>query len=75
MLAKHTEERALVFGRTKHGCEKLMKDLVKAGFKAASIHGNKSQGQRDRAIESFKKARSPCLWLPMWPRAVWIFLT
>ncbi|EEB85126.1 DEAD/DEAH box helicase [Roseobacter sp. GAI101] len=55
LLAKHTEERALVFGRTKHGCEKLMKDLVKSGFKAASIHGNKSQGQRDRAIESFKK--------------------
>jgi len=55
LLGKHTEERALVFGRTKHGCEKLMKDLVKAGFKAASIHGNKSQGQRDRAIESFKK--------------------
>ena len=32
-----------------------MKDLVKTGFKAASIHGNKSQGQRDRAIEAFKK--------------------
>lgn len=55
LLAKHKGERALVFGRTKHGCEKLMKDLVKAGFDAASIHGNKSQGQRDRAIEAFKK--------------------
>ena len=55
LLEKHKDERALVFGRTKHGCEKLMKDLVKAGFDAASIHGNKSQGQRDRAIESFKK--------------------
>ncbi len=54
LLDKHRDERALVFGRTKHGCEKLMKDLVKAGFKAASIHGNKSQGQRDRAIEAFK---------------------
>ncbi len=54
LLAKHKDERALVFGRTKHGCEKLMKDLVKAGFDAASIHGNKSQGQRDRAIEAFK---------------------
>ena len=32
-----------------------MKDLVKAGFDAASIHGNKSQGQRDRAIDAFKK--------------------
>ncbi len=55
LLSKHTDERALVFGRTKHGCEKLMKDLVKGGFKAASIHGNKSQGQRDRAIDGFKK--------------------
>ncbi|MDF1726644.1 MAG: DEAD/DEAH box helicase [Sulfitobacter sp.] len=54
LLEKHKGERALVFGRTKHGCEKLMKVLVKAGFDAASIHGNKSQGQRDRAIAGFK---------------------
>lgn len=54
LLSKHKDERALVFGRTKHGSEKLMKTLVKAGFDAASIHGNKSQGQRDRAIAGFK---------------------
>ncbi|MEO9653073.1 MAG: DEAD/DEAH box helicase [Roseobacter sp.] len=54
LLGKHREERALVFGRTKHGSEKLMKSLVKAGFAASSIHGNKSQGQRDRAIAAFK---------------------
>ncbi|MCV3271908.1 DEAD/DEAH box helicase [Roseobacter sinensis] len=54
MLAGHREERALVFGRTKHGSEKLMKTLVKAGYAAASIHGNKSQGQRDRALAAFK---------------------
>lgn len=54
LLTKHKGERALVFGRTKHGAEKLMKTLVKAGFDAASIHGNKSQGQRDRAIAGFK---------------------
>ena len=54
MLDKHREERALVFGRTKHGSEKLMKSLVKAGYAAGSIHGNKSQGQRDRAIAAFK---------------------
>ena len=54
LLGKHRGERALVFGRTKHGSEKLMKTLVKAGFDAASIHGNKSQGQRDRAIAGFK---------------------
>jgi ATP-dependent RNA helicase RhlE len=54
LLDKHREERAIVFGRTKHGSEKLMKTLDKAGFAAGSIHGNKSQGQRDRAIAAFK---------------------
>ncbi|MEM9576205.1 MAG: DEAD/DEAH box helicase [Pseudomonadota bacterium] len=54
MLDKHREERALVFGRTKHGSERLMKALVAAGYAAGSIHGNKSQGQRDRAIAAFK---------------------
>ena len=53
LLSKHRGERALVFGRTKHGSERLMKKLVSAGFDAASIHGNKSQGQRDRAIKAF----------------------
>ncbi|GAA6202202.1 DEAD/DEAH box helicase [Aquicoccus sp. SU-CL01552] len=54
LLDTHRDERALVFGRTKHGSEKLMKSLEKAGFSTASIHGNKSQGQRDRAIAAFK---------------------
>jgi ATP-dependent RNA helicase RhlE len=54
LLGAHRGERALVFARTKHGAERLMKALVKAGFDAASIHGNKSQGQRDRAIAGFK---------------------
>ncbi|MGR3660438.1 MAG: DEAD/DEAH box helicase [Paracoccaceae bacterium] len=55
MLKKHPEELALVFGRTKHGCEKLKKKLESVGINAGSIHGNKSQGQRDRAITAFKK--------------------
>ena len=54
MLGRDPGARSLVFARTKHGAEKLMKDLVKAGFDAASIHGNKSQGQRDRAIAGFR---------------------
>jgi ATP-dependent RNA helicase RhlE len=54
LLGKHTDERALVFGRTKYGMEKLMKVLDKAGFSAAAIHGNKSQGQRERALKAFK---------------------
>ena len=53
LLRKNTA-RSLVFSRTKHGAERLMKQLVKAGFSAGSIHGNKSQGQRDRAIREFK---------------------
>ncbi|ABF63660.1 DEAD/DEAH box helicase-like protein [Ruegeria sp. TM1040] len=54
LLSAHDGERTLVFGRTKHGMEKLMKVLDKAGFKAAAIHGNKSQGQRERALKAFK---------------------
>ena len=54
LLSGHKSDKSLVFARTKHGAERLMKNLVKAGLKAASIHGNKSQGQRDRAIAGFK---------------------
>lgn len=57
LLDEHRDDLALVFGRTKHGCEKLYKFLEKKGFAAASIHGNKSQGQRDRAIASFKAGK------------------
>ena len=54
LLGEQPDERTLVFARTKHGAERLMKQLLAAGFEAASIHGNKSQGQRDRAIAGFK---------------------
>ncbi|WP_097030202.1 DEAD/DEAH box helicase [Cereibacter ovatus] len=53
-LLKHPGEQALVFGRTKHGSEKLMKLLVSWGFQAGSIHGNKSQNQRDRTLTEFR---------------------
>jgi len=56
-LGAHKDEAALVFGRTKHGCEKLKKKLEAAGFAADSIHGNKSQGQRERAIKAFKDGK------------------
>ncbi len=55
LLARDTDALSLVFARTKHGAEKLMKGLVADGFNAASIHGNKSQGQRDRAIKAFRE--------------------
>ncbi|MCC0070473.1 MAG: DEAD/DEAH box helicase [Rhodobacteraceae bacterium] len=54
ILSRDLEALTLVFARTKHGAEKLMKDLVADGYNAASIHGNKSQGQRDRAIKAFR---------------------
>jgi len=54
LLGKHRDELALVFGRTKHGSDKLARRLEAAGFAVAAIHGNKSQGQRDRALKSFR---------------------
>lgn len=56
-LSKNLDELSIVFARTKHGAEKLMKRLVAKGFEAASIHGNKSQGQRDRAIREFRAGK------------------
>ncbi|MBV7377382.1 DEAD/DEAH box helicase [Maritimibacter dapengensis] len=53
-LADEPGGMSLVFGRTKHGCERLMKQLVAEGFDAVSIHGNKSQGQRERALKAFR---------------------
>ncbi len=53
-LGKRDEDISLVFSRTKRGAEKLMKNLVAHGLPAGSIHGNKSQGQRDRALKAFK---------------------
>ncbi|GAB5375518.1 MAG: DEAD/DEAH box helicase [Acuticoccus sp.] len=54
ILSRDLTALTLVFARTKHGAEKLMKGLVADGYNAASIHGNKSQGQRDRAIKAFR---------------------
>src|SRR5260221_2974781 len=54
MLIKDDFRKVLIFGRTKHGIEHLSKELIYRGFKAASIHGNKSQAQRQRALTDFK---------------------
>jgi ATP-dependent RNA helicase RhlE len=54
-LLKDTNiERALVFTRTKHGADKVVKDLIKAGISALAIHGNKSQNARQTALSNFK---------------------
>ncbi len=49
--------RALVFTRTKHGADKVVKDLHKANITAEAIHGNKSQNARQRALGNFKDGR------------------
>ena len=50
---------ALVFSRTKHGADKIAKDLNKQGIPAAAIHGNKSQTARVTALEDFKAGEDP----------------
>ena len=54
ILKDRTIETALVFARTKHGSDRIVKDLIKAGIKAEAIHGNKSQNARQRALTNFK---------------------
>jgi ATP-dependent RNA helicase RhlE len=60
LLLKHVLEEAniqhaLVFTRTKHGADRVVRDLNKNGISASAIHGNKSQPARERALNEFKK--------------------
>ncbi len=61
LLSDAEMERVLVFTRTKHGADKVVRGLLKAGFDAAAIHGNKSQAQRERALAAFKNGRTRVL--------------
>ncbi len=54
LLIRKEFEKVLIFGRTKWGVERLAGELVSRGFKAAAIHGNKRQGQRQRTLADFK---------------------
>jgi len=55
-LLKQPEfDKVLVFGKTKHGVEKLAKALVAMGVRAESIHGNKTHGKRQKALDLFKR--------------------
>lgn len=54
LLRDMVSSRSLVFTRTKHGADKLVKELHKTGINAAAIHGNKSQNARQRALSDFK---------------------
>jgi superfamily II DNA/RNA helicase len=55
LLISKDFSKVLIFGRTKHGVEKLSKLLISRGFKADSIHGNKTHGGRQKALRAFKE--------------------
>jgi ATP-dependent RNA helicase RhlE len=61
LLSKEEFKRVIVFGRTKWGMEKVSKILLRNGFRVAAIHGNKSQGQRQRALDEFKRGQITAL--------------
>lgn len=60
-LKSQTIERAVVFTRTKHGANKVAQMLERAGIPAGAIHGNKSQSQRIKTLDAFKKGSVPVL--------------
>jgi superfamily II DNA/RNA helicase len=57
LLIKEEFEKVLIFGRTKMGVHRLSEDLQRRGFKAESIHGDKTQYQRQRSLKNFKESR------------------
>ena len=61
LLKNRAVVSALVFTRTKHGADKVTRDLVKAGVQAEAIHGNKSQNARQRALTKFKNRETRVL--------------
>ncbi len=61
MFADPVMSRALVFTRTKRGADKVTQYLEGAGISASAIHGNKSQQQRERALESFRQSKTRVL--------------
>ncbi|HEV7252442.1 MAG TPA: DEAD/DEAH box helicase [Mesorhizobium sp.] len=61
MLADETMRSVMVFARTKHGADRVAKDLARDGFEAAVIHGNKSQNARQAALNGFREGKSRVL--------------
>ncbi|HWB19539.1 MAG TPA: DEAD/DEAH box helicase [Phycisphaerales bacterium] len=61
LLQNGMADRTVVFTRTKHRADKVVKALVRAGIRAEAIHGNKSQNHRTRSLNSFKSANPPVL--------------
>ncbi|MDP3032807.1 MAG: helicase-related protein, partial [Rhodocyclaceae bacterium] len=61
LIGDHNWHQVLVFTRTKHGADALAERLTKSGISAAALHGNKSQGQRTRALDDFKRLKTNVL--------------
>ncbi len=61
ILTKRHTDQVLIFGKTKHGCNRLAEQLEDAGLKAVAIHGNKSQAQRQKALRDFKMGKARVL--------------
>jgi ATP-dependent RNA helicase RhlE len=61
ILSQRHTDQVLVFGKTKHGCNRLAEQLEDAGLKAVAIHGNKSQAQRQKALNLFKAGKARVL--------------
>jgi ATP-dependent RNA helicase RhlE len=61
LIGSNNWQQVLVFVRTKHGADRLEKQLIKDGIRAASLHGDKSQGARTKALEYFKAGKVTAL--------------
>ncbi len=61
LLAQDSRRQTLVFSRTKHGCDRLARQLEAAGFSSDAIHGDKTQGARSKALREFKTGKTTIL--------------
>ena len=71
VLKTEKTDRVLVFTRTKHGADKVVRGLQKAGHAAEAIHGNKSQNQRERVLAAFRNGQPSAIFVifitSIWP--------
>lgn len=61
VLAEPGLDRVIVFTRTKHGADRVVRQMAGVGIASAAIHGNKSQNQREKALEEFRDGTTPVL--------------
>ncbi len=61
LIGRANPSRAIVFSRTKHGADRIVRQMVAAGLRAEAIHANKSQNKRQRILEEFKSSSPPIL--------------